>query len=298
MDTVFAEDMLDRNVLRKKLALQYIRYELCGHPAQLSVERTADHLCALAYQIRIVHKPPRVTDHKYEYVVYEGSQGLLLDEKYGIPHTTWGDLTATNALALMREQEVTRNCSIGVTRAYSTRHGDGFLPEERETLGFVLANTSSYWQGPMRYGLLNTTMLAYAAYVANVALDVVAVTCLDHMRKTSTCMGMTSRPNTIHTVAKLCQVPCDRRENVLLACDHVDVLMRPHQQVDILQRLLGAQSALKSYGMVPDAIDGTLSNVTFRDVTCPCEPSSCVDFAVLDDIAAVKEEHGNAMATT
>ena len=55
-------------------------------------------------------------------VVFEGAQGMLLDERFGwFPHVTYGDMTASGARTLAGGPVRV----IGVTRSYQTRHGAG-----------------------------------------------------------------------------------------------------------------------------------------------------------------------------
>ena len=63
-------------------------------------------------------------------VVFEGAQGVLLDEWRGFhPYTTWSTTTFENAEALLAEAGATAT-RLGVTRTYQTRHGPGPFPTE------------------------------------------------------------------------------------------------------------------------------------------------------------------------
>src|SRR5260370_34927137 len=67
---------------------------------------------------------------KPESVIFEGAQGILLDERDEfLPHNTWSNTTFENADTLLKETkfdgEVTR---IGCIRSYMTRHGVGPFP--------------------------------------------------------------------------------------------------------------------------------------------------------------------------
>jgi adenylosuccinate synthase len=114
-------------------------------------------------------------------VVFEGAQGVLLDEWHGFhPYTTWSTTTFANAETLLRESgneaEVTR---LGVTRTYQTRHGPGPFPTEDPTLVVPEAhNADGRWQGPFRTGHLDAVALGYAAEVTG-GVDAVALTHLD-----------------------------------------------------------------------------------------------------------------------
>jgi adenylosuccinate synthase len=117
-------------------------------------------------------------------VVFEGAQGVLLDEWRGFhPYTTWSTTTFENAETLLREcasgpggEAATR---LGVTRTYQTRHGPGPFPTEDPTLVIPEAhNAEGRWQGPFRTGHLDAVALAYAVAVTG-GVDAVALTHLD-----------------------------------------------------------------------------------------------------------------------
>ena len=113
-------------------------------------------------------------------VVFEGAQGVLLDEWYGFhPHTTWSTTTFGNALTLLHEADypggITR---IGSLRAYMTRHGPGPFPTEDADLtrrSPDLHNALNPWQRQFRIGWLDLLLLRYALEVAG-GVDQLAVT--------------------------------------------------------------------------------------------------------------------------
>jgi adenylosuccinate synthase len=118
-------------------------------------------------------------------VVFEGAQGVLLDEWHGFhPHTTWSTCTFDNALALLRAAghtgEVTR---VGVLRTYATRHGEGPFPTERAALAAALPemhNAGDGWQGGFRVGALDLVLARYALAACGGA-DALAITHLDRV---------------------------------------------------------------------------------------------------------------------
>lgn len=118
-------------------------------------------------------------------VVFEGAQGVLLDEEHGFqPHTTWTDCTFGNADTLMTEvYHHARVVRIGVMRAYATRHGEGPFPTESAALTRILReshNRSDPWMGSMRKGWFDAVLARYAKHVIG-GVDFLALTCLDQM---------------------------------------------------------------------------------------------------------------------
>lgn len=118
-------------------------------------------------------------------VVFEGAQGVLLDEWLGFhPHTTWSTTTLANADCLLAAAgyagPVTR---IGLTRGYMTRHGAGPLVTEDPALTAALpdaANGFGEWQQGFRVGWLDLVLLRYAVQAVG-RLDLLAVSCLDRL---------------------------------------------------------------------------------------------------------------------
>jgi adenylosuccinate synthase len=117
--------------------------------------------------------------------VFEGAQGVLLDEWYGFqPYTTWSDTTDRQARELLREVEYDgRITRLGVIRAYATRHGPGPFVTEDRALTHLLPdahNGVGEWQGAFRVGYLDLLALRYALSV-NGGVDTLAITHLDQL---------------------------------------------------------------------------------------------------------------------
>jgi adenylosuccinate synthase len=115
-------------------------------------------------------------------VVFEGAQGVLLDEWHGFhPYTTWSTTTFTNAEILLAEAGLPPATRIGVLRTYMTRHGPGPFVTEDPVLTADLPdrhNAFGRWQGAFRVGHLDAVAIRYALEVAGGA-DALAVTHLD-----------------------------------------------------------------------------------------------------------------------
>lgn len=111
--------------------------------------------------------------------VFEGAQGILLDEWHGFhPYTTWSTTTFDNAETLLAEAGKSA-IRLGVTRCYMTRHGPGPFVTEDPTLELAEPhNRRGTWQGPFRTGHLDALALRYAAAVTG-GVDAVALTHLD-----------------------------------------------------------------------------------------------------------------------
>ena len=99
-------------------------------------------------------------------LIFEGAQGVLLDEAHGFhPHTTWSDCTPGNAERLLAELGLPHGpVRVGVLRSHAVRHGPGPFPSETAELeGQVLEhNARNAWQGRVRYGWFDDVLARYA----------------------------------------------------------------------------------------------------------------------------------------
>lgn len=110
-------------------------------------------------------------------IVFEGSQGVLLDETYGDRYATYSTVTTRNAFEFPGFDRDNATV-VGVMRTYVTRHGAGpFVPNEvqREDEN----NKINKWQGMMRQGQWGKT-LYLALDIAKP--DVLAVNHCDQQR--------------------------------------------------------------------------------------------------------------------
>lgn len=121
-------------------------------------------------------------------VIFESSQGVLLDRFYGFhPHTTKVRTIPDTALSLIDEcgydGEIT---SLGVLRVYHTRHGAGPFVTESSLLAEQLpdANNGDHpWQGSFRVGYFDAVAARYAIDVCGgqKALNGLVVSCIDRL---------------------------------------------------------------------------------------------------------------------
>lgn len=181
----------DGSVLTDKMEvyLTHIQNELPGFVFDGSIEQTVE-----AYKSLIRERPFNIVTDEWiseqlrssEYVVFEGSQGILLDESFGFhPHTTWSAVTDRNALTLVEEAglDYADFERIGITRTYTTRHGFGPFPSEFDGDKWQEHypedfNAYGRYQGSWRAGLLDLTLLEYAVKV-NHGFDSIALTHAD-----------------------------------------------------------------------------------------------------------------------
>lgn len=100
-------------------------------------------------------------------VVFEGAQGLLLDQDYGaFPHVTRSNTGLKNMLAVAAEAGIGGLDVTYMTRAYATRHGAGpFAHEDADTSWLAMVdptNEPNDWQGAIRTAPLDLDAVSAA----------------------------------------------------------------------------------------------------------------------------------------
>lgn len=139
-------------------------------------------------------------------LVFEGAQGVLLDENFGFPpHYTWSNCTPANAHTLLQEAECEHTTqNIGVLRSYCTRHGAGPMPTDTHPIPEAWFpgehNKQNDWQGGWRKGVFDGELAAYAALRvqrAGYAFDI-ALTHMDIVEYTGGVIAVSNHRNT-HT---------------------------------------------------------------------------------------------------
>jgi adenylosuccinate synthase len=114
-------------------------------------------------------------------LIYEGAQGVLLDERRGLhPYTTWTRTTPTHARSISRALG-RQAWTLGVLRTYQTRHGAGPLAGEDAKLRRVRPerhNATGIYQGDWRVGPLDPVAVRYAVAACG-GVDGLALTHLD-----------------------------------------------------------------------------------------------------------------------
>lgn len=130
------------------------------------------------------------------HLLFEGAQGLLLDQDRGcFPHVTRSNTGLRNVVALAAELALTELAVTYVIRPYATRHGAGPLPHELPGKPFPgvadPTNIPNDWQGALRFGWLDLAVLreaiardwAEANKLPDCSIELrLAVTCLDQLQ--------------------------------------------------------------------------------------------------------------------
>jgi adenylosuccinate synthase len=166
-----------------------------GKPSEwflTSIDRTEPIETFLEHcqQYRKAAKVMREQDlRRWNHVIFEGAQGLCLDEGHMFfPHVTRSRTGLPNVAAICREAGIAEIEAVYVTRCYATRHGEGPFPTFEPSLRFEdPSNAPNEFQGTMRFGWLDLDLLGESvrydsARAPDLGVNVsAAVTCLDQV---------------------------------------------------------------------------------------------------------------------
>jgi adenylosuccinate synthase len=124
---------------------------------------------------------------RYEHIIFEGAQGIMLDMDFGFfPNVTRSNTTSKNAMDIIQKEHLPLPEIYYVMRAYLTRHGNGYMPNETADLCFEdKTNKTHPYQGKFRQGYHATDLLQHAfhidgVYTGNeVSRKKLVITCVD-----------------------------------------------------------------------------------------------------------------------
>lgn len=193
-------DILDTKLLKKKLiATKNYIYSILPNGLDTKNELVKKELSTFDYPIpvlvrRMQNVIKQIEIIKYEQfleiintedTVWEGAQGILLDENFGFhPYTTYSDVSTNGYESLFDLNKVSVE-KIGILRTFFTRHGVGPFPSElanqKEYNEYPGRNqdhnTTNQWQDNFRIGALDIPLLKYSLSVNPV--DSLAITWCD-----------------------------------------------------------------------------------------------------------------------
>lgn len=123
----------------------------------------------------------------YENIIFEGSQGIMLDMDHGIfPNVTYSNTTSKNALIICKKIGIFDIEIYYPTRCYHTRHGEGWMSNQEEIQlinNQDEINVFNEWQKDFKIGEMDYELLNYALSVDNIYSEGITknlvVTCLD-----------------------------------------------------------------------------------------------------------------------
>ena len=195
-EELVAGDLHNPRIVRAKL--EWNRQKRLENTAAMNCEATRDLRAQLvnadlddltafygefARRVQIVPDGTLLEIIAREDTIFEGAQGVLLDQQWGFfPYVTRSNTTFANALTLLAGANVSHSpVRIGLLRAYGTRHGAGPFPTETTELRLdPCHNSANEWQGAFRTGWFDAVLARYALDVVG-SVDLLALTNLDRL---------------------------------------------------------------------------------------------------------------------
>jgi len=186
-------DLLYPKVRDEKLRLIQEKYYGYGSPLNVKAKKLVDDFVAACDDLVQRYQVVSSLEGFYDYdFIMEGGQGIMLDTDYGFfPHVTRSNCVARNALTLLNSLDLKYNLhTYYITRAYQTRHGNGYMTNEDLDWDYIIdnpneTNTSDGMQGKFRKTVLDLDLLKYAvgcdAYENPESKRTLVITCLDQV---------------------------------------------------------------------------------------------------------------------
>lgn len=199
---LYAQDLFFPAILERKLAAvrDYYRVKFKTHGLEcciealeleiMRVDQFMHHVEAARDIIRLLAEN-QLFEMGFKNYIFEGGQGILLDMDFGIfPNVTRSNTTSKNAFEMLRRNGLQSTPAVYyLTRAYQTRHGNGWMPAESYPVSLINnlheTNGAEGHQGEFRKGILDTDMLRYAlqcdASFSGNAEKQMVVSCMDQL---------------------------------------------------------------------------------------------------------------------
>lgn len=199
---LFVQDLFHPGVLYQKLMNIKYYYEQMGFSTNVDL---GDFLYVID-KVKDIITVDNGDIMKGISLIFEGSQGILLDQDFGFfPNVTRSNTTSKNAFELIKKHQLPYNPinlqypsnAINIyyiTRAYQTRHGNGFMTNENISAELKLTNTedetnvTNEYQGDFRKSVLDLDLLKYAlqcdSNFSSGARKNLVITCIDQVGET------------------------------------------------------------------------------------------------------------------
>jgi len=182
-------DLFYPSVVKKKLRLiveNYYKYDINMLQVQQCIKEFEDD-CEWLVNCNSIYRGNEICITDYENIIFEGSQGLLLDQRIGFfPHVSRGNFGLETVKIFLNDMLGVLSVSL-VTRAYQTRHGNG--PMTNEDMPHTIMpnpyeeNPDDGAQGKFRIAPLDLDLLTYAIDTQYILGEIenkeLIVTCLD-----------------------------------------------------------------------------------------------------------------------
>lgn len=163
---LYYQDLLFPAILKQKLKAIVERYYVSLELNKVSQEANFISFIEKCKQFLSLTKIKdwELNSSRFYDVIFEGAQGILLDQEFGFfPNVTRSHTTSKNILELCPNLDQIYY----ITRTYQTRHGNGFMTNEDKPIPILVnnedeTNKSHKYQGEFRISELDIELLKYA----------------------------------------------------------------------------------------------------------------------------------------
>lgn len=180
---LYFQDLFYPSILEEKLNSIYYNYYKCGK--NIDFQEFIEDCKKLIETKGIKMFQYKDLQHLFKNQIFEGSQGILLDQHHGFfPNVTRSNTTSKNIIELAPDLDEIYY----VTRTYQTRHGNGYMSSHLDKPNLINheneTNVTDPFQGTFRYCNLDIELLRYAIqcdsnYSGNLIKKNLIITCND-----------------------------------------------------------------------------------------------------------------------
>lgn len=165
-------ETMNINVLREKIRGIMNGYYKMKEDTKFPMAFDIDKWCTLVYsyfwklpQVKVQKAIPKADSY-----IFEGSQGIMLDQDYGVmPYCTPSYTTSRNVWPILRTQGIVGEIKVHLMcRPYITRHGNGPFCSSKNVFEICDKNNPfNYYQGSIRACVFDPELLQYSYTVNN-----------------------------------------------------------------------------------------------------------------------------------
>lgn len=182
-------DLFYPSVLKHKMNLIESYYNFEGHISLAKFYESIEKIKLFSDIFIGVNEIPS----QYNERIFEGSQGLLLDQNMGFfPHVTRSNTGSKNINEILKEDPAYNGFDVDlylITRAYQTRHGNGPMSSTRYADTIMVdpmeTNVTNQYQGEFKRTQLDVDLLHYGInkdpLIRESSRKTLVITCLDHL---------------------------------------------------------------------------------------------------------------------
>lgn len=192
---LYFSDIFNKTILEGKLlSIRHYYKDILNTKVEEEVKKWFSNIQFLIENKIITKEQPSFV--KYDHLIFEGAQGILLDQDFGFfPNVTRSNTTSKNAYNIIKSLKLPASDVnvFYITRPYQTRHGVGFMTNRNYPEPVLInaeneINKNGGHQGIFRKSILDLDLLKYAIETDDMFIEKrygvnkhIVITCLDQI---------------------------------------------------------------------------------------------------------------------